>query len=177
MEDSRKAACEDYKESKHSSTSASKYALLYLIMMYRMDSRADVQYETVMYAVCSTAPADAVLPDRSLDATIFEMVDYMFHRRQSTSVTIWSRTVVAMSEMGMSYLDVNAMHSTNVIDNSFLLCSIGQAKPAIALYVVIWNVFNSTGAYACDDEEKGSEKGILSLCETKSASLREVKGE
>ena len=86
-----------------------------------------------MYPACSTAPADAVLPDRNVDAMIFEMVDYMFHRRQSTSVTIWSRTVVAMSEMGMSYLDVNAMHSTNVIDNIFLLCSMGRAKTAIAL--------------------------------------------
>jgi hypothetical protein len=85
----RKAACEDYKESKHSSTNASKHASLYLIIMYRMDNGADVQSsETVMYAASSTAPADAVLPDRNIDAMIFEVVDYIFHRRQSTSVTI-----------------------------------------------------------------------------------------
>jgi hypothetical protein len=98
-----------------------------------MENGADVQsYETVMYVVCSTAPADVVLPDINVDAMIFEMVDYMFHRRQSTSVANASLTVVAMSKMGIPKLDVDVMHSTNVINNIFLLC-MGRAETAIAL--------------------------------------------
>jgi hypothetical protein len=79
------------------------------------------------------APVDAVLPDRNVDAMIFEMVDYMFHRRQSTSVAVFSLAVVAMSKMDISHPDANVMHSTNVINNIFLPCSMGRAKTAIAL--------------------------------------------
>jgi hypothetical protein len=101
--------------------------------MHRMENGADVQSsETVIYDVCSMAPAKAVLPEINVDAMIFEMVDYMFHRIQSTPVTIFSLTVVAMSKMGIPQIDGNAMHSTNVINNIFIMCPMGRAKTAIA---------------------------------------------
>jgi hypothetical protein len=87
-------------------------------------------------AACSMAPADLlVLKDVNVDAMIFEMVDYMFHRMQSTSVAIFFLAVVAMRKMGMPHFHVNAMTPTNVINNIVLACSMGRAKTAIALVV------------------------------------------
>ena len=49
-----------------------------------------------------------------------------------------------------SHLDGDSMHSTNVIINIFLLCSMDEPKPQSNWNFVMRNIVNSTGAYVCD---------------------------